>query len=119
MVHAETLAVLYRAFNERDVDRVLAAMTPDVDWPNGWEGGRVAGRDAVREYWQRQWAEIDPHVEPMDIATRNDGTVAVLVRQTVRDLTGALLDEGEVRHVYGFRGELVARMDIEPVGGTR
>ena len=39
-------------------------MTPDVDWANGWEGGRVVGRDAVRDYWQRQWAAIDSTAEP-------------------------------------------------------
>jgi hypothetical protein len=32
---------LYAAFNRRDIDRVLAAMHPDVLWPDGWEGGHV------------------------------------------------------------------------------
>ena len=44
------LRLLYEAFNARDIDTCLAAMTPDVDWANGWEGGRVVGRDAVRDY---------------------------------------------------------------------
>ena len=52
------LRSLYDAFNARDIDTVVAAMSPDVDWPNGWEGGRVVGHDAVRHYWERQWAEI-------------------------------------------------------------
>ena len=56
---------MYAAFNERDIDGVLDAMTPDVDWPNGWEGGRVLGREAVRDYWSRQWAQIDPRVDPV------------------------------------------------------
>ena len=43
------LRLLYDAFNARDIDTCLAAMTPDVDWANGWEGGRVAGRDPVRD----------------------------------------------------------------------
>lgn len=42
------LTAVYAAFNRRDVDRVLAFMRPDVDWPNGMEGGRVHGRDEVR-----------------------------------------------------------------------
>jgi ketosteroid isomerase-like protein len=50
----EPLRALYRAFNARDVDTVLAAMAEDVDWPNGWEGGRVVGHEAVRRYWERQ-----------------------------------------------------------------
>src|SRR5688500_3954752 len=87
----ELLRSLYRAFNARDVDTVLAGLAADVDWPNGWEGGRMVGHDAVRRYWERQWAQIRPHVEPTSIAERPDGTVDVGVHQVVRDRTGALL----------------------------
>ena len=92
------LLSLYEAFNARDIDRVLAATTEDVDWPNGWEGGRERGRAAVRAYWTRQWAEIDPHVEPVSIIRRPDGRVAVDVQQLVRDLDGNLL---WVRSLHG------------------
>ena len=109
----ELLRSLYRAFNTRDVDTVLAAMSPDVDWPNGWEGGRVVGQDAVRRYWERQWAEIRTAVEPTSIRERPDGTVEVGVRQVVRDRTGAVLARGDVRHVHTFTGDLVQRMDVE------
>jgi ketosteroid isomerase-like protein len=110
---AVTLRETYRAFNARDIDGVLELMHPQVDWPNAWEGGRVAGHDAVREYWSRQWAKIDPHVEPLDIHVRDDGRVAVEVQQVVRSLDGTILSEGGVTHVYTFDGELVSRMDIE------
>ena len=67
------LRALYAAFNRRDADTALAGMTDDVDWPNGWEGGRVEGREAVRDYWRRQWAQLDSHVEPTAITERADG----------------------------------------------
>jgi hypothetical protein len=54
----------YVAFNARDIDAALATMSAEVDWPNAWEGGRVVGHAAVRDYWERQWAAIDPSVEP-------------------------------------------------------
>ena len=41
---AERIRELYQGFNDRDLDAVIAAMAPDVDWPNGMEGGRVLGR---------------------------------------------------------------------------
>lgn len=104
---------LYVAFNARDIDAVASAMTPDVDWPNGWEGGRVVGRDAVRDYWLRQWAGIHPTVEPTGISERSDGSIEVRVHQVVRDLSGALMSDREVRHIYTFGGDLVERMDIE------
>jgi hypothetical protein len=109
----ELLRSLYRAFNARDIDRVLTAMAADVDWPNGWEGGRVVGQDDVRRYWERQWAQIRPKVEPTSIRERPDGTVEVGVHQVIRDGTGSILAVGDVRHVYTFTGDLVQRMDVE------
>ena len=106
----------YEAFNARDIPRVLEQMIEDVDWPNGWEGGRVVGHAAVRDYWSRQWAAIDSHVEPRRLATLADGRVEVEVRQLVRALDGTTLSDGIVTHVYAFRGELIARMDILPSG---
>ena len=35
----DLLEQLYIDFNDRNIDAVLAAMHPDVDWPNDWEGG--------------------------------------------------------------------------------
>ncbi len=43
----------YLAFNARDIDAALELMHPEVDWPNAWEGGRVVGHAAVRDYWSR------------------------------------------------------------------
>jgi hypothetical protein len=110
------LLTAYRAFNARDIDRALAVMTHDIDWPNGWEGGRVSGQDAVRAYWTRQWAEIDPHVEPLGFTAPNHGRIRATVRQTVRTLNGVVLAEGVVLHTYVFRGGLIARMDISEPG---
>lgn len=107
------LRALYASFNARDIDAALAAMAEDVDWPNAWEGGRIQGREAVRGYWTRQWATIDPHVEALSVSRRPDGRVAVDVRQMVRSLEGELLVEGRVLHVYTLREDLVARMDVE------
>jgi len=48
------LTAAYREFNARQIDAVLARMDPNVDWPNGMEGGRVHGQQEVRAYWIRQ-----------------------------------------------------------------
>lgn len=107
------LRSLYEAFNARDVETCLAAMTPDVDWANGWEGGRVVGREAVRDYWRRQWAAIDSTAEPTGVTERPDGRVEVAVHLVARDKNGEMLDDAQGRHVYEFRGDLVQRMTIE------
>jgi hypothetical protein len=111
--HEQRLRSLYQAFNARNVDTCLAAMTPDVDWANGWEGGRVIGRDAVRDYWARQWAALDSTAEPTAVTERPDGTIEVAVHLVARDKDGNVLSDAEGRHVYKFRGDLVERMEIE------
>jgi hypothetical protein len=112
----ELLSGAYAAFNARDIERALVLMHPDVDWPNGMEGGRVRGHDEVREYWTRQFGLIDSHVWPERFEELDDGRVAVEVHQVVRDLDGAELSDTHVRHVYSFREGLVAAMEIRELG---
>ena len=102
----------YAAFNARDIDGALGLMHPDVDWPNGMEGGRELGHDAVRAYWTRQFGLIDSHVEPIGFVEDEEGRVVVDVDQVVRDPDGELLSEQRLQHVYTLRDGLIARMDI-------
>ena len=69
----------------------LARLHPNVEWANGMEGGHVLGREGVRAYWTRQWATIDPHVEPLAIRPDDQGGLTVEVHQVVRDLRGVLM----------------------------
>jgi ketosteroid isomerase-like protein len=108
----DLLKRLYARFNARDIEAVLAMMHRDVMWANGMEGGHVHGHDGVREYWTRQWAMIDPHVEPVSFATLADGATAVEVHQTVRDLNGSILSDKMVRHIFRIEDSLIRRFDI-------
>ncbi len=114
----DLLTAAYQAFNARDIDAVLALMHPEVDWPNGWEGGRLRGQSSVREYWLRQWAQIDPRVDPVRIEDDPEGRTVVEVRQTVRDLAGNLLADQTVQHAYTIEDGLIVRMDILEPGGN-
>jgi len=111
----ELLRRVYALFNGRDIESVLAAMHPDVVWANGMEGGHVHGRDEVRSYWKRQWAKIDPHVEPIEISPIGKGEVVVKVHQVVRDPKGNLLADGVVIHVFQIQNGLIQRFDIRDV----
>ncbi len=108
---------LYRGFNSRDIDSVLAALSEDVAWANGMDGGHVHGREAVRAYWTQQWAAIDPRVDPVQITESEDGSTAVEVHQVVKDLEGKLLLDETVRHVFHIKNGYVTRFDIENAGG--
>jgi hypothetical protein len=102
----------YDAFNARDIDAALALMHPDVDWPNGLEGGREHSHAAVRDYWTRQFTMIDSNVDPVRFTRDEQGRIVVDVHAVVRDLEGNVISEGEVQHVYTLRDGLVERMDI-------
>lgn len=111
----ELLKNVYALFNGRDIESVLAAMHSDVVWANGMEGGHVRGRDEVRSYWKRQWALLNPHVEPLEILPTGKGEVVVKVHQVVRDGKGSLLVDRFVIHVFQIRDGLIQRFDIRDI----
>lgn len=110
---ALAIVKLYAAFNKRDLDAALSLMHPEVEWPNGMEGGYVHGRDGVRDYWSRQWRLIDPHVEPQDMTIAEDGRVVVAVHQTIRDLAGRMIKNETVQHTYRLEAGLIRGMEIQ------
>ena len=108
----ELLKKAYAAFNARDLDGALATMKPDVIWPNGMEGGVVHGHEGVRAYWTRQWGMINPHVDPAGFNQESDGRIAVSVHQVVRELSGKLLMDRMVEHIYTLKEDLISTMEI-------
>lgn len=108
----ELLRRVYAAFNRREIETVLAEMHSDVDWPNGMEGGRVLGQNAVRDYWTRLFTMLAPNVEPQAFVAGGDGRIAVEVHQVVHDKSGNLLVDQIIQHVYEIRDGLIQSMEI-------
>ncbi|HVI77108.1 MAG TPA: nuclear transport factor 2 family protein [Candidatus Acidoferrum sp.] len=108
----ELLKRAYDSFNRRHLEGALATMTPDVVWPNGMEGGTVHGHDGVRAYWTRQWGMLDPHVDPVTFSDESDGRIVIDVHQVVRDLSGKVLADRMVQHVYTLKDGLISSMEI-------
>jgi ketosteroid isomerase-like protein len=116
----ELLKRIYDRFNARDIDAALSMLADNVAWANGMDGGHIHGREAVREYWTRQWSMVSPHVEPVSFHRTADGAIVAEVRQTVRDLEGKPLQgqthglkDKTVGHVFRLREGKVARFDIQ------
>ena len=105
------LSDLYRAFNRREIDRVLAALSPAVRWPNVLEKRELRGHAAVRAYWLKQFETIEPGVEPVEFEERPDG-VAVRVRQVVTVKATGQVIESSVTHTYAFDDSLVTSMVV-------
>ena len=105
----------YVAFNDRDIDRALSTMQQTVQQSKAWEGGYINGHDEIKQYWTRQWKEINPNVEPIGFNERQNGSLEVLVHQKVNDLIGNTIFDGTVKHIYTFDNDLIKTMDIELV----
>jgi len=55
---------------------------------------------------------IDPHVEPVAFARGPEGELVVDVHQVVHDLSGNLLADKMVGHVFRIENGLIKRFDI-------
>lgn len=108
----DVLLTAYRGFNARDIESVLAVMHPDVDWPNGWEGGRIHGRNAVREYWIRQWSALNPNVEPLKFRSDDSNRTVVDVHSVVRGQDGSIIADEIIQHIYVIEEGLIRSMEI-------
>ena len=111
----QLLQNLYEAFNKREFEKVLSTMRPDVKWANGMEGGFVYGRDAVREYWRKQFEVVQSHLEPLGFEVDENNRNVVTVHLVVRDLGGTLLLEKTVQQIFTFENGLISLFEI---GGT-
>jgi ketosteroid isomerase-like protein len=109
----ELIHYAYAAFNARDIDAILKVMHPGIKWSKAWEGDYAHGHHEVRDYWQRQWKEIDPNVKPVGFREREDGTLEVEVDQLVKNLDGEILFQGKVSHIYKINNGQLQQMDIE------
>jgi hypothetical protein len=112
VAHEDLLQSVYDAFNERDLDFMMLLLHPEVDWPNGIEGGRIRGHQGVREYWTRQWDVIDPIVKPQRFESLPDGRIVVHVHQVVRDLERKVILDRMVQHIYRLEGAQILSMEI-------
>jgi ketosteroid isomerase-like protein len=111
------LTSVYDAYNRRDFAAFSAFLATDIDWPDLIEGGRLAGREAVRAYWARNDRSITVDSAPVSFAALADGRIAVDVNQIVRNLTGQIWSDSCVRHVFTLRDGMVTKLDIELPGG--
>lgn len=102
---------LYAAFNRRDIEQVLAALSPDAKWPNMTDKITIQGHSEIRDYWQKQFKTIPAIVEPFGFEERN-GDVAVLVHQRITFKETNQVMESDVTHTYTFDNGLITAMVV-------
>lgn len=111
-ISEDILRKAYEALNVRDIDAALLLMHKDIQWADG-ANGFVKGHNGVREFWTRQWREVNPQMTPLSFGERQDGQTEVMVLQIVKDLADKMLSNGIVKHIYNFENRLIKSMTIE------
>jgi ketosteroid isomerase-like protein len=109
------LTKVYDAYNRRDFVAFSAFLTPDIDWPDLVEGGRLIGPEAVGASWARNDKSITVDMAVVSLSTLADGRVAAEVNQIVRNLSGQVWSDSCARHTFTLRDGLIARLDVEVV----
>jgi len=106
------LETLYDAFNKREFEKIFAMMQPDVKWANGMDGGFIYGRDAVREYWRKQFEVTQGQLEPLKFETDENNRSIVTVHLIVRDLQGNVLVARTVKQMFTIENGLISLFEI-------
>jgi hypothetical protein len=109
----ELLQNFYKAFNNGEFETVLSMMQPEVKWANGLEGGFVYGRDAVRQYWRRQFEVTRGQLGPLKFEKDKNDRNIVTVHLIVRDLSGNILVEKTVEQIFTIENGLISLFEIE------
>jgi len=60
----------------------------------------------------RQWKEFNPRVDPLEVLDQGKGRIHVRVHQLVKSLSGDVLSDSEVWHVYTIANGLIERMEL-------
>jgi ketosteroid isomerase-like protein len=118
----------YAAMNEREYDRVLRGMDPEVEWvspPEFPDAGDARGTEAVRRVWVEQVAPFDTfHYEVLAFEERGRRTVVSLRLSAYGKESGAPVemawhqvafydDEGLVLRLENYLDEKMARRAFE------
>jgi ketosteroid isomerase-like protein len=117
--NAALILTIFRAVEERDLQRLFALYHPDVEFyeaPSLPYGGAYRGLESVFEHarlWQETWDPLQPgdrRMEPRVVAADGD-EVVVLWRQKAINAVGEELDS-PVLALYRIRENKLARAQM-------
>jgi ketosteroid isomerase-like protein len=114
----ERLALVERglaAFNDRDLDTLLAAYTDDAEWRlhgglDDLVGTEVKGREAVRSFLGDWIENLGSRVEPERVLEADGRVVAMLRLESSGGASGAPTTQ-RIGQVYSFRDEQIRVVD--------
>ena len=109
------IAAIYGAFARGDLDAVLSAMHPDLDWITPaslpWSRGRYRGHDGIGEYFRAFLGTLaDASVEPDELIDAGDRVVAIGCERA-RGAAGGRAFQARFVHIWTLRDGRVTQME--------
>jgi hypothetical protein len=102
-----------RAFNQRDIDALMAGLLDDVTWATGRDVLR--GADAVRQLFANAFATLAPTLSVVSVIAADDVAACELrERLTHRGVTR----EDHIAGFYRFRGRQINSVKIYREGSA-
>ena len=106
----------YRCFNDADVGGVIELLDADVEMPDVLHGTTLRGTDAVRRYWEEQFALVDHSIMASEIVEVGDAVLVVAFHQLYdRDGGGSLGRGVAAVHRLTFRNDRIASIEYTGV----
>ena len=98
-------------FNTRDIDALVTLLHPMAEWPDLMDDKLIWGREAVRDYWERQLSVVSPHLTPHDFTPVGDDLVVASTQRVLDRETGVdLMPVTEIVQRFSFRDGLIAKL---------
>lgn len=106
---------VYAAFAHGDIDAVMAAMDPDVEWVTPatlpWSRGTYRGREQLGEYLASFAAALeDPEVQPSELQLLDGERVIALGMERARARATGAPFEAHFVHLWALRNGRVTAM---------
>lgn len=110
----EQAGLLRRAiahFNAADLDGLVELLHPMAEWPDLMDEKLIWGREAIRDYWERQLVVVVPELTLEDLVPAGGDLVMVATQRALDRRTGEdLLPATTIFQRYTFRDGLIAKM---------
>ncbi|ALL13063.1 nuclear transport factor 2 family protein [Caulobacter henricii] len=106
------LAKAYDAFNARDAAALGAVLHDEAQWPDSLEGGQVQGRQAVIDYFARQFDLMQLDARLVTVREEPPARIVLEIQYAVRSREGQLWSDTRAVLAYDFADGLIRRMTV-------
>jgi ketosteroid isomerase-like protein len=115
--HIDTIQAAYEAFNRGDWEDMFAAAPPDFELRTAdrvTNPGTYRGREEARRFFEDLFEPFEEVVVEAEGFFETDGQIVVFIAVRSRPTGSSAVVENRIAHLWTFRGDDVAGLQIFP-----